>query len=83
MSEWVEVRVPRLGDDVATAVLVAWHVAEGDRVRDGDVLLEVETDKAVFEVEAEVDGVVVEVLAEPGARVSPDQVVARIRPEAA
>ncbi len=83
MSEWVEVRVPRLGDDVATAVLVTWHVAEGDRVRDGDVLFEVETDKAVFEVEAEVDGVVIEVLVQSGTQVSPDQVVARIRPGAA
>ncbi|GAB6061354.1 biotin/lipoyl-containing protein [Deferrisoma palaeochoriense] len=83
MSALVEVRVPRLGDDVGTAVLVAWHVEPGARVRDGDVLFEVETDKAVFEVEAEVDGVVVEVLAEAGADVAPDQVVARIRPEPA
>ncbi len=77
----VEVEVPRLGQDVSRAVLVGWMVRPGDRVRPGDPLFELETDKAVFEVEAEVEGTVVEVLAEEGAEVTPGQVVLVIEPE--
>ena len=71
----VEVAVPRLGEDVSKAVLVGWMVRPGDRVQPGDPLFEIETDKAVFEVEAEVEGTVAEVLAEEGAAVVPGQVV--------
>ncbi len=77
----IEVEVPRLGEDVSKAVLVGWMVRPGDRVQPGDPLFELETDKAVFEVEAEVGGTVVEVLAEEGADVVPGQVVLVIEAE--
>lgn len=78
MTAVEDVVVPRLGADVAAVTLVAWLVEPGARVRDGDPLFEVETDKAVFEVEAETDGTLTEVLAAAGDAVAPGAVVARI-----
>jgi len=51
--------------------VVAVHVSRGDTVRAGDVLVEVELDKAVIEVESPVDGIVVEVHVSPGDAVRP------------
>jgi pyruvate/2-oxoglutarate dehydrogenase complex dihydrolipoamide acyltransferase (E2) component len=39
-------------------VLLRWRVREGDRIKRGDILAEVETDKAIMEIEAFVEGVV-------------------------
>lgn len=55
--------VPHLGVNDTAATLVAWHVADGDGVTKGDVVCELETAKATFEVEAPDDGVVVTVAA--------------------
>jgi pyruvate dehydrogenase E2 component (dihydrolipoamide acetyltransferase) len=58
--------MPRQGNTVESCVLVGWRVAEGARVRAQDVLCEVETDKAVFEVAAGADGLVLKLLAAVG-----------------
>lgn len=52
-----EVIVPKQGQTVETVRLVQWLVKEGDPVRKGDPILEIETDKAVFEIEAPASGV--------------------------
>lgn len=54
-----EFRFPKisLGDDEPVKV-VAWHVQEGEDVREGEPLLEVETDKAVMDVESPISGIV-------------------------
>jgi pyruvate dehydrogenase E2 component (dihydrolipoamide acetyltransferase) len=49
--------MPKPGQMTEECVLVAWHKHEGDPVRKGDVLFEIETDKAVMDVEAFEDGV--------------------------
>lgn len=59
-------RMPSLGADMKTGVLVAWRVKAGDRVRPGDIIAEVETDKGLFEVEVFEGGVVEKLLATPG-----------------
>jgi len=48
----VEVVLPKVDMDMETGVIAAWRVAEGDVVRQGDVLFEMETDKALMDVEA-------------------------------
>ena len=53
------VTVPRMGMNEDEVKIVAWHVNVGEPVRKGQNLLEVETDKATFEVEAEQDGYLV------------------------
>lgn len=59
-------RMPSLGADMEEGTLVEWKVAEGDRVHRGDIVAAVDTDKATIEVEVFEDGVVAELLAEPG-----------------
>jgi pyruvate dehydrogenase E2 component (dihydrolipoamide acetyltransferase) len=55
--------MPKLGFDMAEGKLVRWVKAEGDTVEKGEVLAEIETDKATVEVEAEISGVVLKHLA--------------------
>ncbi|MGC8968048.1 MAG: 2-oxo acid dehydrogenase subunit E2 [Thermus sp.] len=69
----MEVRLPELGDNVTQATVVGVLVKEGDRVEPGQPLLELETDKAVVEVPAEVGGVVKRVLVKVGDEVRPGQ----------
>jgi pyruvate dehydrogenase E2 component (dihydrolipoamide acetyltransferase) len=52
------VNMPKLGFDMAEGVLVRWVVAEGQAVEKGQVLAEIETDKATVEVEASATGTV-------------------------
>ncbi|AFO92000.1 pyruvate dehydrogenase [Phaeobacter inhibens] len=56
--------MPALGMAQDTGVIVAWHKGLGDAVAAGDILFEVETDKATMEVEAGADGFVAALLAE-------------------
>ena len=57
------VNMPKLGFDMAEGLLVRWVKAEGEAVEIGDVLAEIETDKATVEIEAEASGVVLKHLA--------------------
>ncbi|MFB6139357.1 MAG: dihydrolipoamide acetyltransferase family protein [Halosimplex sp.] len=61
-----EFKLPDVGEGVAEGELLEWHVAPGDRVTEDQVVAEVETDKAVVDVPAPVNGTVRELLAEPG-----------------
>src|SRR5215210_6174954 len=53
----VEIHVPELGESVAEATVGRWLKSEGEQVAAGEPLVELETDKINFEVEAEQDGV--------------------------
>ncbi len=79
MDNWIDVVVPALGGEVESVVLVAWRVDVGGRVNPDEPLFEVETDKAVFEVESEVGGILAEVLVPVGSSVAPGGVVGRIQ----
>lgn len=61
-----DVVMPGLSPGMTEGVIVAWRKGVGDQVRAGDVLFEVETDKAVMEVEAALDGMLAEVRAPAG-----------------
>jgi len=58
--------LPDLGEGLAEAELVAWHVAVGDVVALNQVMMEVETEKAVVELPSPFVGTVVQLLAAPG-----------------
>jgi len=58
--------VPELGETMNEATIVRWLKKEGDAVKKGDVLLEIQTDKAVLEVESFVSGTLLKVLGQPG-----------------
>jgi pyruvate dehydrogenase E2 component (dihydrolipoamide acetyltransferase) len=54
----IEVILPKVDMDMESGVIAAWKVSEGDRVTQGDVLFEMETGKAMMEVEAPGTGVI-------------------------
>jgi len=60
------VTMPKLGFDMAEGTLVRWVKAEGENVKKGDVLAEIETDKATVEVESTFSGVMTRHLVEQG-----------------
>jgi pyruvate dehydrogenase E2 component (dihydrolipoamide acetyltransferase) len=62
-----EVRLPEIADNVTTARVAVWLKKEGDRVSQGEPIVEVETDKTTVEVEAPADGVIQTILVPAGA----------------
>src|ERR1043165_6865350 len=60
------ISMPKLGFDMAEGTLVRWVKNEGEDVNKGDVLAEIETDKATVEVESSASGVVRKLLVEAG-----------------
>ena len=70
------IRMPRMSDTMTEAVIVAWHKKVGDKVKSGDLMAEIETDKAVMEFESFQDGVLLYIGAEKGAAVPVDSVIA-------
>ena len=74
----LDVIMPALGMAQDTGLIVAWHKQPGDAVAKGDVLFEVETDKATMEVEAQGDGYLTDVTAHEGIDVPVGHVIARI-----
>lgn len=53
-----EIKIPVIGESVTEATLSSWSVADGDFVEEGDILCEIESDKASLELPAEVSGTV-------------------------
>ncbi len=62
----VNIEMPKLSDTMTEGTLVKWHKNVGDSVEIGDVLAEIETDKATMEMEAFDDGVITEILIQTG-----------------
>src|SRR5512136_1598203 len=61
------INMPKLGFDMAEGTLVRWVKKVGDTVNKGEVLAEIETDKATVEVESSASGVVRKLLVDEGA----------------
>jgi pyruvate dehydrogenase E2 component (dihydrolipoamide acetyltransferase) len=75
--------MPSLGADMVQGRIVEWRVQPGDRVRRGDIVVVVDTEKAAIEVEVFEDGVVEEILVPEGSRVPIGTVLARLRTDGA
>ena len=65
----IEIEMPKLSDTMTEGTLVRWIKKVGDTVAVGDVLAEVETDKATMEMEAFDDGVLTEIYVKDGEKV--------------
>ncbi len=76
----VEVRVPALPESVQDATLSSWHKQAGDHVERDEVLVDLETDKVVFEVPAPQAGVIKEIRYASGTTVKAGEVLAVIVP---
>ena len=61
-----ELKVPTLGMDMEEATIVRWLVEEGAEVKKGDPILEIDTDKTSFEIEAPADGAIRAIRGEEG-----------------
>jgi pyruvate dehydrogenase E2 component (dihydrolipoamide acetyltransferase) len=61
-----DVKLPRLGQGMESGVIVRWLKSEGDAVKKGEPLYELDTDKVTQEVEAEVDGTLVRIVVPEG-----------------
>jgi pyruvate dehydrogenase E2 component (dihydrolipoamide acetyltransferase) len=70
--------MPKLGFDMAEGTLVRWVKKQGEQVNKGDVLAEIETDKATVEVESNFTGVVLRFLVEEGSSIPVSQPIALI-----
>lgn len=70
------IRMPRMSDTMTEGVLVAWHKQIGDTVNAGDLLAEIETDKATMDMESYQEGVLLYQGVEPGKSVAVDGVLA-------
>jgi pyruvate dehydrogenase E2 component (dihydrolipoamide acetyltransferase) len=77
----VEVILPKVDMDMATGKIAKWHVKEGDAVTKGAVLFEIETDKALMEIDAPSDGIIRDIMAAEGAVVPVGHAVALIYQE--
>ena len=73
-----EIYVPELGESVADATVGRWLKQEGEAVKSGDALVELETDKINFEVEAEQDGVLESISKAEGETVNVGEVIGTI-----
>lgn len=72
------ISMPKLGFDMAEGTLVRWVKKEGDKVEKGELLAEIETDKATVEVESQYSGVVLKHLVAEGTSVPVSQPIAAV-----
>lgn len=73
-----EVKVPNLAESITEGTISNWVVKEGDYVKQGDILLELETDKVNMEISAEHAGVVKKILKQTGDNVEVGEVIAQL-----
>ncbi len=74
----IEIKVPELGESVVEATIIRWFKSEGDPVKIGEALVELETEKANFEVAAEKQGVLSKILKQDGEDVEVGDVLGSI-----
>ena len=73
-----EITMPRLSDSMEEGTILKWLVSEGDEVKRGQPIAEIETDKANMTYEADTDGTVSELVASEGDTLAIGEVIARI-----
>ena len=71
-----KILMPRLSDTMTEGVIAAWHKNVGDPVKKGDLLAEIETDKATMELESYKDGVLLHRGAEQGGKLQVNDLLA-------
>jgi pyruvate dehydrogenase E2 component (dihydrolipoamide acetyltransferase) len=73
-----QILMPRLSDTMTEGVIAAWHKKVGDTVKKGDLLAEVETDKATMELESYKDGVLLHIGTDKGGKLQVNDLLAII-----
>jgi|TARA_R110001599_G_scaffold69410_3_gene195342 pyruvate dehydrogenase E2 component (dihydrolipoamide acetyltransferase) len=62
----IKIEMPKLSDTMEEGVIAKWNVKEGDKISAGDIIAEVETDKATMDVEAFDDGTLLKIIPQEG-----------------
>jgi len=73
-----EILMPQLGADMIEGTLLNWLKQPGDQVQPGDIIAEVESDKATIEVPVEVGGVILELKGQPGEALAVGSVIGTV-----
>src|ERR1700741_2443033 len=76
-----EIQMPKLSDTMTEGTLVAWKKKKGDKVSAGEVIAEIETDKATMEWASPEDGTLTEIYVEEGGKVNVGDKIAFIGEE--
>src|SRR5216684_4067589 len=76
-----EIQMPKLSDTMTEGTLIAWKKKKGDQVSAGEVLAEIETDKATMEWESPEDGTLTEIYVREGGKVNVGDKIAFILSE--
>ena len=74
----VAIKLPDMGTNVEECKLLTWRVQEGQRVKRGDVLADIETDKAVAELESTAEGVLLRQVVKAGVMAQMGEVLAYV-----
>ena len=74
----IELTMPRLSDTMESGTIIKWNVKEGDAVSAGDVVADVETDKATMEMQVYDDGKVSRIVVPEGKTVAVGTLIAVI-----
>lgn len=77
----IELTMPRLSDTMESGTIIKWNVGVGDEVSSGDVVADIETDKATMEMQVFDDGVIAELIVDAGKQVPVGTLIARIAEE--
>lgn len=72
----IEIKVPPLGESITEATIASWHKKEGDFAKQGEILLELESDKVTMEVPSPVNGKISKILKNTGDNVKIEEVLA-------
>ena len=72
----IEFILPKSGMGIKEGTIEKWHKAEGDTIAKGDILVDVETAKAMEEIESPIDGVLEKILVPEGESIEVDIVLA-------
>ncbi len=70
-----EIKMPNLGSDMEEGILLNWTKQVGEQINEGDVIAEIETDKATVEVPATASGTIIKLIGEPGATLTVGSVI--------
>lgn len=76
----IEFRMPSLGADMEAGTLIEWKKKQGDKVKHGDIIAEVETQKGLIEIEVFDEGTITELLVKEGTKVPVGTLLALINP---
>src|SRR5450432_4046338 len=73
-----EIKMPDLGSGIEEGVLLNWIKQPGEQIKEGDVIAEIETDKATVEVPSSASGTIINLIGEPGATLKVGSVIGHV-----